>query len=645
MKKLIAVIFSLSLVFTFAQNSSANDIDEHWAEPYLTYLIQNNVVNAENGNYYPDRQITRAEFASFIARSLKLTETSTKKFTDVPPSYQYADDISKAAQAGIISGYTDGTFKPTAKISRQHMAVMLNSALNHMGMPSKSATLKYADTSKILKNYVDAVNTTTAYGLFSGSPAANGSYYFNPSNNASRAHASVVVTQLVTQIATIKPESGLQIPEINTDKYELKKVVNGQAETIKTAGTYEEVLSSFSLSSGHIISLNGKNVKISYGLATTNQLTNIYSSNKVTAITYVESGAELLYKNVDSNLQWVEVQVAGKTGYVRLSDVTLTPYGLLAGRNSYKVEGGLLKHNLYNHVTKRAASYTAGNAPSFLKEGQTYYSFDGATFIDKNSQTVGTAYNYYQYLPVHAKTNYTAAEIDSYILAKLTEYENKANQNLSGYSIYKDATKKSKLIGIGSLLKKMEETYNVNAMMVLSLAINESAYGMSDRAQLENNLFGLYVYDTNPLLKKFESVELNVKELITKFWKANYIPPNAKYASGAVLGNKNIGFNVRYASDPYWGAKAAGHYYQMDKAMGLKDANANYKIGLTNTSGLNVRTGAGTSNPKIFTYSSANLPVLVVGEQSGWYNIVSDLTGLPNGYVSGEYVDILPTYK
>ena len=642
MKKLLAVIFSLSLVFTFAQNSSANDIDEHWAEPYFTYLIQNNIVNPENGNYYPDRSVTRAEFASFIARSLKLTETSTKKFTDVPASYQYADDISKAAAAGIISGYTDGSFKPNNKISRQHMAVMLNSALKHMEMPSKSGTLTYADTNKILKDYVNAVNTATAYGIFNGSPV-NGKYYFNPNNNASRANAAVVVSQLVKQIATVKPGSGLQIPEINTDKYELKRIVSGQAETIKTADTYAGVSSGFSLSNGHFISLNGKNVKISYGLATTNQLTNIYSSNKVTAITYVESGAELLYKNVDSSLTWVEIEVAGKQGYVRLSDVTLTPYGLLAGRNSYKVESGLLKHNLYNHVTKRSASYIAGPAPSFLKEGQTYYSFDNVTFINSSSQTVGKAYNYYQFLPVHAKTSYTAAEIDNYILSKLTEYESKSNQ--SGYTVYKDATKKSKLIGIGTLLKKMEETYNVNAMMVLSLAINESAYGMSDRAQLENNLFGLYVYDTNPLLKKFDSVELNINELVTKFWKLNYIPPNAKYASGAVFGNKNIGFNVRYASDPYWGAKAAGHYYQMDKAMGLKDAKANYQIGLTNTAGLNVRSGAGTSNAKLFTYTSSNIPVLIVGQQNGWYNIVNDATGLPTAYVSGEYIDILPTYK
>ncbi|MCM3389122.1 S-layer homology domain-containing protein [Ureibacillus chungkukjangi] len=644
MKKLLAVIFSLSLVFTFAQNSSANDIDEHWAEPYFTYLIQNNIVTPENGNYYPDRSVTRAEFASFIARSLKLTETSSKKFIDVPASYQYADDISKAAAAGIISGYTDGSFKPNNKISRQHMAVMLNSALKHMEMPSKSGTLKYADTSKILKDYVNAVNTATAYGIFNGSPV-NGKYYFNPNNNASRANAAVVVSQLVKQVATVKPGSGLHIPEINTDKYELKKIVGGQAETIKTADTYEEVISGFSLSNGHFISLNDKNVKISYGLATTNQLTNIYSSNKVTAITYVEAGAELLYKNVDSSLKWVEIEVAGKTGYVRLSDVTLSPYGLLAGRNSYKVESGLLKHNLFNHVTKKSASYIAGPAPSFLKEGQTYYSFDGITFINSSSQTVGKAYNYYQFLPVHAKTSYTAAEIDNYIFAKLTEYENKAKQNQPGYTVYKDATKKSKLIGIGSLLKKMEETYNVNAMMVLSLAINESTYGMSDRAQLENNLFGLYVYDTNPLLKKFESVELNINELATKFWKANYIPPNAKYASGAVLGNKNIGFNVRYASDPYWGAKAAGHYYQMDKAMGSKDAKANYQIGLSNTTGLNVRSGAGTFNPKLFTYVSSNIPVLIVGQENGWYNIVNDATGLPTAYVSGDYIDILPTYK
>ena len=95
-------------------------------------------------------------------------------------------------------------------------------------------------------------------------------------------------------------------------------------------------------------------------------------------------------------------------------------------------------------------------------------------------------------------------------------------------------------------------------MLILALAQHESAYGMSEQAQNLNNLFGLCVYDTNPLNKNFESVMTNINELITKFWQPNYITPTGPYANGAVVGSKAFGFNVKYASDPYWGEKIAG---------------------------------------------------------------------------------------
>ena len=71
----------------------------------------------------------------------------------------------------------------------------------------------------------------------------------------------------------------------------------------------------------------------------------------------------------------------------------------------------------------------------------------------------------------------------------------------------------------------MEANSHINAMLILSLAQHESAYGMSDHAQNLNNLFGLYVYDTNPLNKKFDSVEANINELVEKFLQPNYITP------------------------------------------------------------------------------------------------------------------------
>ena len=104
--------------------------------------------------------------------------------------------------------------------------------------------------------------------------------------------------------------------------------------------------------------------------------------------------------------------------------------------------------------------------------------------------------------------------------------------------------------------------------------------------------------------------------LLTAFWNKNYIPPNAAYANGAVFGNKAMGFNVQYASDPYWGAKAAGHLYRMDKMMGGKDLANPYTVGLT-TEALNVREGAGTRIIQVaYRYNKTGMPVIIVGPAS-----------------------------
>ena len=92
----------------------------------------------------------------------------------------------------------------------------------------------------------------------------------------------------------------------------------------------------------------------------------------------------------------------------------------------------------------------------------------------------------------------------------------------------------------------------------------------------------------------------------------NYIPQSGGYANGAVLGNKALGFNVKYASDPYWGQKIAGHMYRVDKFLGSKDFGQ-YRIGITNTTGLNVRHEPKVSSATLqFTYKNAGMPVAIL---------------------------------
>ena len=58
-----------------------------------------------------------------------------------------------------------------------------------------------------------------------------------------------------------------------------------------------------------------------------------------------------------------------------------------------------------------------------------------------------------------------------------------------------------------------------------------------------------------------------------------YMNPSQFQFHGGFFGNKAGGMNVSYASDPYWGEKAAQYFYEMDHAMGDRDHNR-YALGI-----------------------------------------------------------------
>lgn len=47
------------------------------------------------------------------------------QFTDVPATHQFHDEISTVADAGITTGFSDGTFDPTGAVSRQAAAAFI----------------------------------------------------------------------------------------------------------------------------------------------------------------------------------------------------------------------------------------------------------------------------------------------------------------------------------------------------------------------------------------------------------------------------------------------------------------------------------------------------------------------------------------
>jgi hypothetical protein len=100
-----------------------------WYSEYVNRMISLGVAFGSNGVFRPDDYITRGEAAAFLNRlGLNKVLYSAITFSDTS-DYAYKQDITEATTKGLISGYSDGTFKPDYMISRVEAVVIINRAL------------------------------------------------------------------------------------------------------------------------------------------------------------------------------------------------------------------------------------------------------------------------------------------------------------------------------------------------------------------------------------------------------------------------------------------------------------------------------------------------------------------------------------
>ena len=322
----------------------------------------------------------------------------------------------------------------------------------------------------------------------------------------------------------------------------------------------------------------------------------------------------------------------------------ITPISVAAPLNYYVAESnGDMRH--YFGYFDSQSSLVIGVAPSFMTKGTKYYSFDGHYFYtsyitmidDLNSKVYTHAvnasapwYNYYQFLPFHSTTNYTASELDGYFTSR--------GYTLPAYAYYSSATNgqskyplstQSMLYGTGSYFMQMQQIYGINPLLLLTISINETAWGRSSIAIDKNNLFGMAAYDSSTSsATRYDSALDSILD-VAKVLTSSYFnaASTTNYYHGSILGNKEAGANVKYASDAYWGEKAAAHYYSIDKSLGLKDYNY-YTIGISNKETVSIYESASTSkflyNLNGISRKLKNNSVLILGEQGDYYKIMSD---------------------
>lgn len=348
---------------------------------------------------------------------------------------------------------------------------------------------------------------------------------------------------------------------------------------------------------------------------------------------YAGDGAFIGY--CDANKSQIKFRQAGVEGCVSASDVTVREYDDVSSVNFYRVENGKIVHYITIDMMQPyyVSSVTIGTKQDYMENNVPYYSYDGHYFYTSYEQMITDYknntyknsinpdqpyYNYFQFLTHRTTTNLTAQQLDDYVNKRM-------------------GSKASAMKNQGSAFVENQNTYGANALLMFGVAANESAWGTSNYALNRNNLFGHKAYDSNPdNATDYPSVADAIEEHAKYYVSNNYMDPKdvSGLYHGGHLGDKASGMNVKYASDPYWGEKAAAVAWGVEQTYHTDFAK--YQIGIVDKmTNLNVRSEASSKSNALYkTGNWGAYPMILLAQTTGenvsgnatWYKIQSDAT-------------------
>ena len=181
------------------------DTKGHWAESYVGQLTQRGIIGGfPDGSFKPDDGITRAQFAAIAVKALNLPSASgPASFADVSPSYWANKAIASVSQAGLVTGFPDGRFKPEDKITRAQALVILAKALPAQGTADISILNSYADGSSVPPWAAPSVAKAAKARILVSYPDPS---QIKPNVNATRADVAALTYQTLNNLGKNLPQ-------------------------------------------------------------------------------------------------------------------------------------------------------------------------------------------------------------------------------------------------------------------------------------------------------------------------------------------------------------------------------------------------------------------------------------------------------
>ncbi len=124
----ISKLCGITTLYNGENESKFSDLsDSDWYALNVKYLEQYDMLDFLGEKLDAGNGITRAEFVKLISPIVKEPDIdSVINFADVPTTHPYYKEIKLASNAGLVTGYPDGTFKPDSTLTRAEIVTIAN---------------------------------------------------------------------------------------------------------------------------------------------------------------------------------------------------------------------------------------------------------------------------------------------------------------------------------------------------------------------------------------------------------------------------------------------------------------------------------------------------------------------------------------
>ncbi|MGJ5672322.1 MAG: S-layer homology domain-containing protein [Nostochopsis sp.] len=184
-------------------NTSFSDMSGHWAVAFVEALLNKGLISGfSDGTFKPEAPITRAQYAAVIAKTFELPlKNKYGKFTDIKTDFWAAAAIERAASMGFISGFPDSTFRPGKNLTKIQAVVSLVNGLQLSGGNPNVLTV-YRDRAQIPSYATEAVAIATQKLLVVNYPQME---ILEPLRDITRAEVVALIYQALVTSGKQKP--------------------------------------------------------------------------------------------------------------------------------------------------------------------------------------------------------------------------------------------------------------------------------------------------------------------------------------------------------------------------------------------------------------------------------------------------------